>query len=623
MKHGYFFRFIPTLLFIFLLAVFLFNMTNIKAIRGKHVVQGEITLEDRILSTSAYALDGTWEFYPYALSPAECVSPQFITVPQTCIKNATKLNMVDGQGCGTYHLRLQLPSPGLYSIYTSFIFSTYELSVNHTKLILNSSVATSSDCEVPFWNKQILTFQTDSKVADLYLTVNNNHYKCGGILKSLYIGSPEVINRLQVLTIITNTLYFGILMTISFYIIIFNRSLHRKKASLYLGLFGLTTMMFQATTDGSLLAYLLPHVYILIESRFTYPAYIINVLAYLGYIYHMFPCPRCKKLFHFFFLIDAVFLIITAFTSFNQWTYYGYILAPIIVLHFFFVFYLLGNALRHKQRYAKLILVSIFDMIICIGIELLNLKFLLTSSLIYNNFFIFGQLIFLLFQSYVVATDMEETFLNAQQANKMELAFLQAQISPHFFFNVLNNIYYLLDTNPPMAKNLLIEFNEYLKAKHKFDFRNCIFYSLQEELDFVQCFVNIERVRLNNQVQLICDISDHLLNLLVPPLILQPLVENSIKHGFNSTLLTIRILVTKEKDFARFCIHDDGKGMGFDLIQRLKSSNQQNTGVGIKNINYRLNKCYHQQLSIESTLGEGTTISFHIPLEVNYEHSDY
>lgn len=623
MKHGHFIRFIPTLLFILLLAVCFLSMANVKILREKDVVKGEITLDDRRLEASVYALDGTWEFYPYALSPAECVSPYFITVPQSWRKNAEHFDFVDGQGFGTYHVRIQLPSAGLYGIYTSFISSAYELSINDTKLICNGSVGTSPDCEISSWNKQILFFQADSDVVDLYLTVSNYHYKYGGINRCLYIGYPEVINRLQVLTVINNALYLGILITISFYIIIFNRSLHRKKASLYLGLFGLSTMLFQAIMDGSILMYLFPHLPIPFVSRLTYLAYITNVLAYLGYIYHTFPCHRCKKLYHYFFIIDEVFLIITAFTPLCQWIYYEYIFFLSVVLHILFVFYLLWRALKQKQRYVKLTLVSIVDMVICTGIEILNFHHILSSPFITNNFYIFGQLIFLLFQSYVVATDMEEAFLNAQQANNMELAFLQAQISPHFFFNVLNNIYYLLDTNPPMAKNLLIQFNAYLRVKHKFDFRNCIFYSLKEELDLVQAFVNIERVRLNNQVQLICNISNDLLSLSVPPLILQPLVENSIKHGFNSVLLTIRILVTKEKDYALFSIQNDGKGMGFDLIQRLKLSSQQGTGVGIKNINYRLNKCYHEQLSIESNLGEGTTISFHIPLEVNYEHSNY
>lgn len=623
MKRGHFIRFIPTLLFLLLLVVFIFSITKANITKGKNVVSGQVTLDEQKLETSVYALNGTWEFYPYALSPDECSTPYFITVPQSWKNDVDYLHIIEGKGYGTYHARIYLPSPGLYSLYISSISCAYDLYLNETKMVSNGVVGTSKSSEVCSGNKQILFFEEDTEIIDIYISVSNYHLSSGGIVKSLYFGYPSMINQVQMQNIIINALYLGILLAISFYIIIFNRSLHRKTASLYLGLFGFSTMMFQSIMDDSVLIYLYPKISILFINRLEYMIYVINVLAYLGYIYHMFPCRRFQKPFRTFLVLDCIYCVLID-TPLVTWVTNDIIFIPIIAIHILFVFLLLYQGLKQKRRYVILIIISMVDMVFCITLELLISRNLLLNELwMSHNIFVLGELIFLLFQSYVVAADMEETFLNAQQAADMEVAFLQAQISPHFFFNVLNNIYYLLDTNPPMAKDLLIQFNQYLRVKHKFDFRHSVFYTLKEELDFVRSYINIERVRLDNQVQLVCDVSDSLLDLQVPPLILQPLVENSIKHGFHSTLLTIHITVSQCKNYANFEISDNGKGMGFDLIQKIMLSNEEIFGIGIKNINYRLNKCYHEQLSIKSTLGEGTTISFHIPLEVSYENNNH
>lgn len=76
----------------------------------------------------------------------------------------------------------------------------------------------------------------------------------------------------------------------------------------------------------------------------------------------------------------------------------------------------------------------------------------------------------------------------------MEIAFLQAQISPHFFFNILNNVYYLIHINAEQAKKLLYSFCQFLRVKYKFDYRKAVFYSLKEELELVEAYVNLEKI---------------------------------------------------------------------------------------------------------------------------------
>ena len=200
-------------------------------------------------------------------------------------------------------------------------------------------------------------------------------------------------------------------------------------------------------------------------------------------------------------------------------------------------------------------------------------------------------------------------------------AFLQAQIKPHFLYNSFNIIATLCRIDSEKARELLLDLSSYLK--HSFDFANLHQYTtLEEELEFVRAYVRIEQARFPGTIQVKYDM-DEAVGLRLPPLVLQPLVENAIRHGLRKKQGrgTVTLRVVEQEDRFLIQIEDDGAGMTQDQLEELRSGNGmagqlvQGHGVGLQNIQKRIKMIFGTELMIESAPGEGTIVSLNIPKE--------
>lgn len=197
---------------------------------------------------------------------------------------------------------------------------------------------------------------------------------------------------------------------------------------------------------------------------------------------------------------------------------------------------------------------------------------------------------------------------------RMEAAYLQAQIHPHFLFNTLNSIMALSELDTGKMQQLIYSFATYLRVS--FDFMNTgELVELSHELELVKAYLYIEKERFENTLTVVWEVEPHL-NPLLPPLTLQPLVENAIKHGIFSRSKggTLHIRISRQDRAIRFEVRDDGKGMNQQKIdQLLEPARKGPGGIGIYNTNRRLIQLYGQGLSIMSRPNEGTSVSFSIP----------
>ena len=197
------------------------------------------------------------------------------------------------------------------------------------------------------------------------------------------------------------------------------------------------------------------------------------------------------------------------------------------------------------------------------------------------------------------------------QARAAETAFLQAQIKPHFLFNALNTISNFCDTNPKRAEQLINSLATYLR--NSFDFDNLeMFIPIEKELILVNAFIEIEKARFGASIEIIFDI-DHDIKMQIPPLSIQPLVENAIHHGLRKKkgMGVVTISVSKTEDGVTIAVKDDGIGIKADRLERLLSE-RKTEGVGLKNIDLRIRKLYGTGLQINSERNKGTTVSFTI-----------
>lgn len=199
----------------------------------------------------------------------------------------------------------------------------------------------------------------------------------------------------------------------------------------------------------------------------------------------------------------------------------------------------------------------------------------------------------------------------------LETAWLQAQIQPHFLFNTLNTIASLSTIDTDRMIDLMHHFGEYLHAS--FDVRNLQrVVPLKDELELVRSYLYINQQRFGNLLNIDWDVDDNI-NIEIPPISLQTLVENAICHGVlkQEEGGTVCIRIKDFQDYVAVSVVDDGVGIDPSILDKLQSgSNSPNVGVGLRNTDLRLKRIYGQRLQINSTLNEGTNVTFHIPKNI-------
>lgn len=195
---------------------------------------------------------------------------------------------------------------------------------------------------------------------------------------------------------------------------------------------------------------------------------------------------------------------------------------------------------------------------------------------------------------------------SSEERLRFEAAWLQAQIQPHFFFNTLNAIISLHGVDNNKMEKLLLAFGNYLQMS--FDFQNVdLVVPIEYELKLVRSYLEIEQIRFGDRIQIIWDIPKGLI-LNVPPLSIQTLVENAIRHGISPQREggTITIRITESVEEYKVKIIDNGAGFN-------TSGPRKQGGVGLINTEQRIKQIFGTELVIESMVGVGTTVTFIIP----------
>lgn len=196
-------------------------------------------------------------------------------------------------------------------------------------------------------------------------------------------------------------------------------------------------------------------------------------------------------------------------------------------------------------------------------------------------------------------------------AAEAELRALRAQINPHFLFNALNAISCLIDTHPQKAQETLERLGEIFRYVLTSSEKE--FVPLREELDFIDSYLRIEQERFGNKLQLQKFIDPEVQKIPIPSLILQPLVENCIKHGRTPKgEVWIEISAIKKDDLVELTIADHGKG----IPQRLKERVYKN-GTGLRNVTERLQRLYGEKYGLQllDNQPRGTMAVVRIPRE--------
>jgi two-component system, LytTR family, sensor kinase len=214
--------------------------------------------------------------------------------------------------------------------------------------------------------------------------------------------------------------------------------------------------------------------------------------------------------------------------------------------------------------------------------------------------------------------ELEDIQLKTQLLAQAEIKRLQSQIEPHFLFNSLNTITSFCRTNPEKARELLIDLSNYLRKSLK---NHKDFVTVTDELHQVKSYLAIEKARFGERIKFTMDIEPGYDQWPIPPLIIQPLVENAVRHGIavKEDGGSIQVTVSKLNSELHVSVQDDGVGMNkkqSDNIFRKNNLEYSSEGIGLKNINQRMQQIYGPQykIVIDSGLESGTTVNLRIPM---------
>jgi two-component system LytT family sensor kinase len=205
-----------------------------------------------------------------------------------------------------------------------------------------------------------------------------------------------------------------------------------------------------------------------------------------------------------------------------------------------------------------------------------------------------------------------ERKLEVQQVMLTEarLAALTRQINPHFLFNTLNSVSSLIRVNPDQARSMILKLSNILRRLLR---KQENFASLREELQFIEDYLAIEVVRFGDKLKFEREIDARSLDVLVPSMVLQPIVENSIKHGLSPKVEGGRIRISSKAMGNRLLLTVEDDGLGIEEEKLVHLFEQQ--GIGISNVNERLKVLYGNEfrLTIHSSPGQGTRTEIELP----------
>lgn len=226
------------------------------------------------------------------------------------------------------------------------------------------------------------------------------------------------------------------------------------------------------------------------------------------------------------------------------------------------------------------------------------------------NLPVYGAVI-LAWHAMIYYNELRDRQVKAMQLESLlhqaQLQTLRSQLNPHFLFNALHSIAELVHANPKLAEQLLLRLGELLRQVLRSSSEQEV--ALAEELDFIKGYVEIERMRLGERLQVQWDIAPDTLPIKVPSLILQPLVENAILHGIAPVAqpgsLTIR--ASRDDQSLHLQVRDTGPGLP-------EETKPHRLGIGLSNTRARLQRLYGSKQRFELRNDNGVVVDIQIPV---------
>lgn len=615
--------FVPAIMLYVL--VIMLSPSSVITNNGKADLSGIDFSQNKLVS-----LDGQWEFYwNNLLMPEDFNSGQkpqmdsFMKVPGIWVDQAS--TYYTRKGIATYRLLLYNPSklkdPALR---IQNVATAYKLYANGQLIAKVGNVAYNQTDFKEGEETLIIDLPKDTHEIELVFQVANLNYATGGLRASPIFGSKQVLEQQRMILLVLQLLFIGGVFIFGLYYFLLFLLQVENKTALFFSILCFITVLRSLIWGETPLMILFPNASFDLRMYMNYLTGYNYVPIVILFVQSIYPAEYRKRITGFILLPTLVFdglLLITSPEFMSSYTNYIYIL---LLLQMLYVMGVLIKSVLRKRDNADLMFIAICVFIWAINEDILNYKGI--GSINLSCMFLFGNFAVILAMSYIQARQQamnhkklilyNEKLLEADRLKDKimatEMSFLQAQIKPHFLYNALSAIANICEKNEKQAGKLIIDLAIYLRGSLEFNNLDKMV-TIEKELEFVDTYFHIEQARFGQKIQLHKAIEIPL-DVQIPVLILQPLVENSVRHGISKRPgggnVTVRMMQKDKNIYIE--IEDDGVGINDEKLAALLNGSDLNQSVGLFNIHNRLLKLYGRGLEISSESGR-TCIKLLIP----------
>ncbi len=591
-------------------------------LRGIHFNQNELV-----------QLNGNWEFYwNRLLTPQDFVAKQlpqmdsFMKVPDTWDVQVSGRKAYPYLGVATYRLQLNYPStlkdPALR---IQNVATAYKLYANGRLIAEVGKVSDKPSSSKDGDRLLIVELPNDTQKQELIFQVTNLNYARGGIRESPVFGSKQALESQRMIRLAIQLFFIGSVSIFSvYYFLLFVLQKSNKTALLFSILCFIVALRSLMWGESPLYIYF-PNI------TYDGSAYINYFTGYnlmpviILFVLSIYPLEYKKTIFVIALLPSLFFNVLLLLASPAVMSLFTNYLYRVVILQMIYIISILIKAVLRKRENATLMFSAVCIFILTIILDILYYKGIVGTNVAYM--FLYGSFFLIAAMSFVQAILQSNTHKklilyneNLVEADRLknkimatEMSFLQAQIKPHFLYNALNAIANICEKDGKKAANLILDLAIYLRGNLEFNHLDKMS-TIEKELEFISTYFNIEQARFGQKIQLLKEIESPL-DYRIPVLILQPLVENAVRHGISKKLgggtVWVRIKQTNEGCF--FEIEDNGVGIEREKLERLLSETEIDPSVGLKNIHYRLLRLYGRGIDISSEVGRGTCVRLVIP----------
>jgi len=606
---------------------------------SQYVSKGEWNLVEADFDPEkAYPLNGEWEFYwDKLLEPGDFANKTlpamdgYMKVPGSWSDRQAGAKVFPAHGLATYKMHITIPSqikdPAIKIKRVSRSVSVY---ANDQFIAEVGKV--SADMEVYEAGYAILIEDLPKDIGeiDLILQIADFDYPRGGIRESFLFGSKSVLERQEMSLLFIQLIFIGSVLIFAIYYLILFFLNKKNRTALFFSILCMNSVARGLIWGESPIRFILPNASVDLGIFINYLTGYLLIPIILMFVATIYPKIFIKKWILIVLAPNAFFLTL--------------LLTPIenMAAHFTDLFYLVAlaqmvymiglfRAMILRMDHSVVLFFSIGLMLLGIFVDIINYKNFINTYITYAS--PISNLAIIIAMSFIQSKQQmdehkklivyNEQLIEADRLKDKimatENAFLQAQIKPHFLFNTLNSIASLAYKDGEKASDLIGYLSTYLRNSMDNENLN-LTVSIEKELELVEAYETIEKVRFNELVTFEKELP---LNLYfkIPPVTIQPIIENAVKHGLKSSRAGIRVKLTiSEEDKAYLItITDNGKGIDQETLENIFAESLDNKSIGLINIHTRLTRLYGSGLAIKSEMNKGTEVTFRIPKGNGYD----